>query len=305
MLARALAWSPDAEYFTTHAHTRPPTRLPAAVCAAGFGVEAPATTCQQCPRNSYQPGGARTCLKCPSTTFQDWVGGSYISYGITFQRAISNPDACVPRYAALPNPAGDFMVLPAGMLTSTATYSSATHTEAAAVKKCVEDCPRDKCCIAEMQREVGGLSCFRAELAPAAPLPAAATTGARLFYKLPPSLFAAASTDDMLSVKTISSGLYAICDINTWAADARDGKVGTSTDPTKVQVANHANWTECTTVAACKAMCDASAPCWGFVQVASKGFALRGGEMTEGARTFFASPDAAGIDYAQLQWVDV
>ncbi len=231
------------------------------------------------------------------------------STGITVVRGAISADACIPRTAQLPNPAGDRMALPGSMFgpnnTNPIDLTSSAATEQsinAALITCVFACPVSSCCIAELQRNSTDVACRRAVLTPAASLAAGALAGARMYYKLPPSEFAAASTNN-ISAKTISSGIYAICNIDTWATEASDGKVGTSTDPTKVEVGNHANWTECTTVAACKARCDASAPCWGFVEVAGKGFALRGGEMSVGGRAFFVSPNGANFPALDtLQW---
>ena len=68
-------------------------------------------------------------------------------------------------------------------------------------------------------------------------------------------------------------------------------------------------WDErgCTTEASCKTVCDAMATCWGFIHVPAKGFAIRGGEMQVGVRTFVASPEpvaaaAAGLNMSSLKW---
>lgn len=267
------------------------------MCAAGYG-QANGGACAECNYGSWQMGTAASCTTCPSTTFQDFVGDSYVSYGITTFKGAKNSNACVPRYAQLPNPAGDSMALAAGMLAAPEEIAGAAN---AAVKTCVEACPTDKCCIAEMQETSSGLSCSRGTFDPAAPLAGGAAQGARMYYKLPPSEFAAASVNTTTRAKTISSGIYAICNIDAYATEAGDGKVGTSTDPTKVEDENYADWTECTSVQGCKEKCDKNAACWGFVQVANKGLALRGGEMKAGGRAFFVSPDA-GTAGLTLSW---
>lgn len=280
-----------------------------AACAPGFGKADASSPCTLCPFGTYNLGNSDSCNACPSTTYNDPMGDSFTSYGITFNPGMSHADACVPRYAQLPNPAGNRMVLPSSMFTETIDVSTETSDELA-VDKCVKACPADKCCIAEMAKgDDGGVMCKHARLTPTG---AAYEATAKLFYKIPPSEFAAAGadknkTDPQMRAKTIGSGLYAACDINTWKEDAVNGLVGTSPNPLLVEVdgANATEWNtpECNSIASCKAACLTSAPCWGFIVAPIQqdgatvpGFALRGGEMFLGGRTFFVSPDGAKAD---------
>ncbi len=286
------------------------------VCATGFGMANGTSTCTLCGFGSFNPGSAPACSSCASTTFNDAVGDSYTSYGVTFAQGLGSRDSCVPRYAQLPNPAGDSMALPDSMYAHSVDVSAAVSGAGGSLQKgvqaCVEACPASSCCIAEMLRSGSSLTCKQARLQP---VEAFSFGDAKLFYKLPPSEMAAASlaagADDKLAAKTIASGIYAACNINSWANEARAGLVGTSTNPELVEAGRDSiewNTPQCNSIESCKKSCAANAACWGFIFVeqpgGTPGFALRGGEMTLGGRAFFVSPDAAQADATVVSVVE-
>eukprot|EP00775_Hariotina_reticulata_P006512 gene6512-6739_t len=175
---------------------------------------------------------------------------------------------------------------------------------------CVKACPDDKCCINQYQAtntaDENSGTCLTAVLDPVAP----DTTTAKLYYKLPPSeLIAAASTEDVKAL-TKSSGIYARCSLASYATQAGNGEIGTSPFPDDIeQPSTFTRWNEprCNSEATCEATCDALATCWGYIFVpgSGKGYAIRGGEMQLGYRTFFASPDArlaSSLDMPSKQW---
>lgn len=230
------------------------------------------------------------------------MGDGYTSYGITFEKGLKTPTSCVPRYAQLPKPAGDRMALPDAMFAIRVNVAI-TSSDSAAVKSCIEQCPDDKCCIAEIAKDqvTGVISCKHARLTPIAP--STSDGKPKLFYKLPPSEMAAASVNTAqqqgVAAKTMAAGIFAVCNIDTFAADAAAGLVGTSPNPALVEAGRNAiewNADNCKDLASCKKACMADAPCWGFIwhpsaDAGSPAFALRGGESFLGGRTFFVSPD--------------
>jgi hypothetical protein len=122
-----------------------------------------------------------------------------------------------------------------------------------------------------------------------------------MFYKLPPSEIAAASVSNTTKAKTMASGIYAVCNIESFKAAAAAGELGTSPDPTKVEDGRNSiqfGTDACKDVATCKKSCEADAACWGFISVPGSGFALRGGESWLGGRSFFVSPDGAQLSNA-------
>uniref|UniRef100_A0A383VQR0 Tyrosine-protein kinase ephrin type A/B receptor-like domain-containing protein n=1 Tax=Tetradesmus obliquus TaxID=3088 RepID=A0A383VQR0_TETOB len=303
-----LATSNTCQACPNHGSTTAPGSTSCTVCAAGYGKASLGAACTACAYGSYNQGTSESCNACPQTTFNDFVGDGYTSYGITFKTGLVGPESCVPRRAQLPKPVGDRFGLPDAMFTVNVTVSG---TDNAAVKACVEACPADQCCIAEIEKSDSGISCKHARLAPLSS--DTANSKARMFYKLPPSEIAAASKTDSKDVKakTMASGIYAICDIEAHKADAAAGKLGTSPDPTKVEAGRDSiefNSANCKDAATCKAACAADAACWGFIYVPGSGFALRGGESWLGGRSFFVSPDGngaagvAGPDMNALAW---
>uniref|UniRef100_A0A383W7K7 Uncharacterized protein n=1 Tax=Tetradesmus obliquus TaxID=3088 RepID=A0A383W7K7_TETOB len=183
----------------------------------------------------------------------------------------------------------------------TVNVSITAATANAGVKECVEACPADKCCIAEMEKSGSSVTCKHARLEIAMAMYVQDT--ARMFYKVPPSQIAAASLDaakkDAVKSKTMGSGLYAVCDITDWLSATQSGLVGTSANPALVEAGRDAiewNTPQCDSIDSCKAACTANAACWGFVLTThptngGPAFALRGGESWLGGRSFFASPD--------------
>jgi hypothetical protein len=191
-----------------------------------------------------------------------------------------NPETCVPRYSQLPSPAGARLAIdPSLFLNSTqAGVDLAT---------CIESCPASSCCIAQWELE--NHTCRKAELAPVGPL--YANSGASLYYKLPPSqLIAAASQLDpdhsssdltarsqtsdnsggpdhnhngLVKAKTQPAGIYARCAMDgAWVELAKLGRVGTSTNPGRVEESNVVEWAECSSELSCRLKCEANAACW-------------------------------------------
>ena len=262
-----------------------------AVCAAGYGKSQPGAACTACAYGRSNQGTSESCNTCPQTTFNDFVGDGYTSSGITFKTGLTGPESCVPLRSQLPNPVGDRFGLPDDMFTVNVSVSSAANDNAA-VKTCVEACPADQCCIAEIEKSDSGITCRHARLAPLG-ADTTAVDKARMYYKLPPSEIAAASKD--VKAKTMASGIYAICDIEAHKAAAAAGELGTSPDPTKVEAGRNSiefGTAACNNAVTCKAACAADAACWGFIYVPGSGFALRGGESWLGGRSFFNSPIA-------------
>jgi hypothetical protein len=261
------------------------------VCAAGYGKYATSDPCTACSYGSFNLGTLPSCMICPETTFSDFVGNGYTSTGITFRTGLKGPESCVPRRAQLPKPVGDRFGLPDAMFVNV-TVSAQFDNQF--VKGCVEACPANSCCIAEIEKSDSGTTCKHAVLAPVGPDAAVA----RMYYKLPPSELAAASKNNKTAAKTMASGIYAICDIEQHKAAAAAGLLGTSPDPTKVEAGRESiefNTPACSNAADCKKACAADAACWGFVHVPGSGFALRGGESWLGGRSFFVSPDGKDV----------
>jgi hypothetical protein len=285
--------------------------LAPAACQPGYGKVKGTGDCWPCTFGTFNPGPTSdTCSICPSTTYNDFVGDGYTSYGMTYNIGEQRIEACVPRFAQLPKPVGDRMGLPDEMFTVNVSVSSAANANTA-VKMCVEACAADTCCIAEIEKSDSGISCRHARLQPT--LAMYTPDAARMFYKVPPSQIAAASKSsndaaDKLQAKTMGSGLFAVCDISEWLKATVNGYVGTSPNPALVEAGRNAiewNTPQCNSIDSCKASCLANAACWGFVVApynGGPGFALRGGESWLGGRTFFVSPDPK-IDPAASEMV--
>jgi hypothetical protein len=207
----------------------------------------------------FHAGGSLRCSDCPSTPFNHPIGDKYISYGITFSSGMVNPETCVPRYSQLPAPAG------ARLAIDPLLFSNSTQTGVDLVT-CIQSCPASSCCVA--QWEVENNTCRKAELAPVGPL--YASSGASLYYELPPSqLIAAASQpisdhndsarsptldssssgesdhEGSVRAKTQPAGIYARCAMNrAWVEQAKLGRVGTSTNPRRVEEKDVVEWNE-------------------------------------------------------------
>lgn len=258
------------------------------MCAPGFGIpdsklaSSDVSLCELCPFGTYHAGGGLSCTACPRTPFNHPVGDKYVSYGITFAKGLTGPETCVPRYAQLPAPAGHRLAINESLFQVSTTDSFVP---------CIEGCPVDQLCIT--QWELQGTKCKRAILPPAGP----EATSARLYYKLPPSeIIAAASANDTKVVrKTQAAGVYARGLMNPeWVTLAELGLVGTSTNPSLVEVTDMAQtveWGECENEMTCRLKCETTAACWGFINVPGKGWATRGGEDQIGTRSFVVSPD--------------
>ena len=271
------------------------------MCAPGYGDPngLNVTACAICPYGKYSDGDGVSCTACPSTVFNHEYGDPFTSPGVTFAEQQTSDASCVPRFAQLPNPAGHMLSLDASMFTTTTTT----------LVNCVQTCDASKVCIQEFHNEddEGEGECKRVELVPVG----ATDTGAKLYYKLPPSeLIAASSTNTTIQAKTQSSGIYVRASLGSYAKLAEDGAIGTSPYNDDIEKEKtFVRWDErgCTTEASCKTVCDAMATCWGFIHVPAKGFAIRGGEMQVGVRTFVASPEpvaaaAAGLNMSSLKW---
>jgi hypothetical protein len=207
------------------------------------------------------------------------VGDKYVSYGITFASGMVGPETCVPRYSQLPSPAGARLAIDPSL------FSNGTQTGVDLVT-CIESCSPSFCCVA--QWEVENNTCRKAQLAPVGPLYAA--TGASLYYKLPPSqLIAAASqpstsssnssgtgstpTRDTSSssssgegtvrAKTQPAGIYTRCAMDSaWVEQAKLGRIGTSSNPERVEERDVVEWGECSGELNCRLKCEATAACW-------------------------------------------
>jgi hypothetical protein len=111
-----------------------------------------------------------------------------------------------------------------------------------------------------------------------------------LYYKLPPSqLIAAASQtisdhnssarlptldssssssgdsdhEGSVRAKTQPAGIYARCAMNrAWVEQAKLGRVGTSTNPVRVEEKDVMEWNECSSELSCRLKCEANAACW-------------------------------------------
>eukprot|EP00775_Hariotina_reticulata_P005083 gene5083-5324_t len=180
-------------------------------------------------------------------------------------------------------------------------------TTSTARETCLKTCPVESCCINQFEavdpddEETG--TCKRAVLAPVGP----DSSTPKLYYKLPPSELIAAATvknDTRVQVKTQSSGIYARCDLTDFIDKAADGTIGTSPFPDDIEKAKtFVRWNEsgCNSEATCEATCDGLATCWGYIYVPTKGYAIRGGEMQLGFRTFFVVPDASQISAFEME----
>eukprot|EP00775_Hariotina_reticulata_P004824 gene4824-5072_t len=260
------------------------------VCAAGYGIPSSKPTsidpadCALCTCGTFNTGGSLRCSDCPTTVFNHPVGDTYISDGINFGTGMTGPEYCVPKHSQFPTPAGhifgidDSLFAPAQPVTDVAA--------------CILKCPANQCCISQFEETSTGNACKIAALPPVGPN----YTGARLYYKLPPSeLIAAASVNNTISIKTKAAGIYTRCVMNgTWESLAAAGKVGWSANASLVEETNRTTlveWGECADETSCRIKCEGLATCWGFIYVPSKGWAIRNGEDQIGFRSFMISPD--------------
>jgi hypothetical protein len=269
-----------------------------AACAAGYGsANGTITGCATCNYDTYSSGGdLNACNACPNTTFNHPLGSKYVSYGVTFQKGVTGSQACVPKYSQLPNPAGHRLVLPDSMWTTTV---NSTGDVDEAISSCVESCSPDTCCVAELEKIDDTYVCKRAVLSAIGSMASGLDAGkARMYYKLPPSEIAAASINETgVAAKTIASGIFAVCDVSSFAAEVAGGLIGTSTDPTKVEQGRNTidfDTASCNSELSCQNACIKDAACWGVVYHPTSGWAVRGGEDRLDTRTFFSSPDPTG-----------
>jgi hypothetical protein len=327
-----------------------------AACLPGFGRGASlnSSQCAPCTYGSYSTNIAPTCTACPTITYANPLGDattSFASYGVSFATGAKGQSGCAPRYALVSKLVGstvlNSLALPDAMFNSTGDVYAALQQNAeqqqqqpsdgAALQACLQACPTDACCIAEVTRTSNdSLSCRHARLAPLHP--STADGRARLYYKLPPSdpaaYFAAQDYTNM------ASGTFAVCDIHAWRDDALAGRIGNSLSIAGSPGAGRPitdggvewNAAGCMTVESCKQACIADVSCWGFVwspDVKSRtpvkgGFSLRTGERRMHCTSFFVSPDGnlpmtggssgsidlasglsegdKGLDVAALQW---
>lgn len=246
----------------------------------------------------------------------------------------------MPRHALVSKLVGDTIVnnlaLPDAMFATTIDVYAVLQqqqqqqqvSDTAALQACLEACPADACCIAELSRTSdNSLSCRQARLAPVSP--STADGRARMFYKLPPSdpaaYFAAQDYTNM------APGTFAVCDVHAWREGVAAGRLGNPLGMADSPGAGRptfdgAEWNAagCMTVESCKQACMADVSCWGFVwspDVKSRtpvkgGFALRAGERRLQSASFFVSPDGnaaassstktafagSGLDVGALQW---
>lgn len=261
----------------------------AAVCLAGYGIQAGSTQCTLCPYGTYQPGGSTTCQACPQTSFYSPVDGNgttWISDGTTTYPGSFGEETCVPKQSQLSPEAGQAYFSPsvASSLLSTASQPS--------LDACLSSCPANSCCMA--QYDAAGEACGTVTLTPAA---SDANSGMQLVYKLPPSTLGSASS--VTKAKMMSSGYYAHCTIPaTDSATWQDAGSALSSDA-RTFVQGSPTWTTASS-AECKKACDNSNVCFGFLFDAAAGKCMyRGGVDSLKTRSFFVLPDT---ELAQFKW---
>eukprot|EP00775_Hariotina_reticulata_P006510 gene6510-6737_t len=175
------------------------------------------------------------------------------------------------------------------------------------MRVCVQSCPVDSCCVAEFESadgESGSAGICRKAVLPL--LSRNATDVPTLFYKLLPSVF---NSGAKRKLHTAGSGIFSRCDMSSWGDLPGDGYIGMSPNPALQDApATTVEWNTnaCKDERTCIDSCLFTSPCWGFMFVPGKGYALRGGEDALGIRTFFAVPDPAKVftplDMEALRW---
>jgi hypothetical protein len=176
------------------------------VCVAGRGVVNGA--CELCDYGTYQPGFLRDCITCPSATFYapvDGNGPTFTSMGTTFEKGATSEEWCVPMQSQLSPEAGQAYFAPSfdiSALLSTFYNQSSVQS----MDDCVWSCQEGKNCLA--QYDEASQTCLKGQFSPAADT----TTGAQLFYKLPPAALSSAS-----SVKGANSSSAAPGAVNSLA----------------------------------------------------------------------------------------
>jgi len=247
-----------------------------------------------CPPGTYQPGGMVSCQACPNATFYAPVDGSgetWTSSGTTTFPGATGTESCVPKESQLSPEAGQ-----AYFSSAAAVQTLLTSSSRATLALCLASCPSDACCIA--QYDAASKVCKTATLAPVG----ADSPGYKLMYKLPPSTIGSASSLKPAEVKAkmMSSGIYARAAIPdnlraTWLL------VGTNLgrDARTFSSAQQATLWQAGTESSCKAACDNSNVCWGFIFDGSQCL-FRGGEDALNTRAFFVLPRA--IELSPYNW---
>lgn len=222
----------------------------------------------------------------------------WTSESTTLYQGATAADDCVPKQAQLAPEAGQaFFSFESGM------QSLLTSTQQANLSACLGSCPAGSCCFA--QYDVANSTCHTIALDPAA---ADGASGLQVVYKLPPSGLIGASSvsnhaggNNELRASSLASGYYATCAVPSASASAWL-TAGSSLGPdARTFVTVGAAWHTGATRAACRARCDDSNVCWGYLYDATNSACLyRGGVDALASRAFFELPTAA--DFAALKW---
>lgn len=278
------------------------------VCLPGYGKRtlAPNAKCEICPKGQWQDGTSPVCFACSNSTFYspvDGLGPAWTTAGTTpFEGAIRLED-CVPIQSQLTPEAGQafFPIISDGSAGSAALQGlvSAATTQGSDLATCLGACPTDMCCFTQYDMPNG--VCRTAVLEADA---TNATTGLQLHYKLPPvgPGAAALSIDnskkrvDQVQAKGLASGWFGTCSVPAAQAAAWQAIGSALTPDARAFVKNNgtALWHTGTTRAACKALCEDSNVCLGFIFDAANGACLfRGGIDALASRAFFSVPTTA------------
>lgn len=272
------------------------------MCLPGYGKRTnTSTTCEICDYGSWQPGTEVECKFCPQTQFYspvDGNGNTINTDGMTLYRGSTSVGDCVPKQSQLAQEAGQ-----AFFSAESPAYTLLTPTPRASLSACLASCPPGSCCFA--QYDVTSRVCSTVTLDPAA---GDATTGMQMFYKLPPAGMGAAASSltqaapPKVSAKGLASGHYAVCGIpavqaTTWYTAGSD----LGSDARTFAKGSSVSWDINTTRPECKARCDQSNVCFGFIFDAASGSCLyRGGVDALATRAFFGMPTTA--DLGALKW---
>lgn len=168
---------------------------------------------------------------CPPTTFNHQIGERVVAPGIFY-----NPDntlglgGCVPQYLQQAEPTGHRYGVNEAVFTPAFGGSSVANSN---ITGCIQSCPDGVCCIVQFEREPGpssdGGTCKQAVLPLADAVPASGDDTPRLFFKLAPAgAGEMPSTPGNRRLQTMSSTLYARCNMKSWEDMAARGEIGTS-----------------------------------------------------------------------------
>lgn len=247
-------------------------------------------------------------LQCPNSTFYtpvDGTGPVWTSVGTTPFEGATRVEDCVPVQSQLAPEAGQaFFPVDAFGSAAAAMQGVITSTPGGTLATCLNSCAANKCCFAQYDINQAGGVCRTALLQPDASN--GTTTGLQLHYKLPPAGPGIATlslsggeqqseeNNSQVNAKALASGWYGTCAVPAAQAAAWQG-LGSALGPdARTFAQGGAVWHNGTTRAVCKAMCEGSNVCLGFLFDAGSGACLyRGGVDALGSRAFFVVPTAA------------